>query len=52
MLRLVGAASFRSFRNLWMLEELGVAYEHVPATPLSPEARASSQDEFPRALVG
>ena len=40
MLRLVGAASFRSFRNLWMLEELGVAYEHVPATPLSPEARA------------
>ena len=40
MLRLVGAASFRSFRNLWMLEELGVAYEHIPATPLSPDARA------------
>ncbi len=39
MLRLVGAAAFRSFRNLWMLEELGVAYEHVPATPLSPDAR-------------
>jgi glutathione S-transferase len=40
MLRLVGGASFRTFRNLWMLEELGVAYEHVPASPLSPDARA------------
>ena len=37
-LRLVGSSQFRSFRNLWMLEELGVAYEHVPAKPHSKEA--------------
>ena len=29
---------FRSFRNLWMLEELEVDYTHVPALPRSEEA--------------
>jgi glutathione S-transferase len=29
VVKLLGGASFRSFRNLWMLEELGVEYEHI-----------------------
>lgn len=37
---LVGHPAFRSLRNLWMLEELGVSYEHVPAKPASRDARA------------
>ena len=41
-LRLVGATAFRSFRNVWMLEELGVTYEHIVAGPRSPEADAGS----------
>lgn len=39
MLRLVGASAYRSFRNLWLLEELGVAYEHLPSKPRSHEAQ-------------
>ena len=31
--QLIGPALFRSFRNLWMLEELGIPYEHVLAIP-------------------
>ena len=42
MLKLVGATGFRTFRNVWMLEELGVSYEHVLAGPRSPEANAGS----------
>ena len=39
-LKLLGGASFRSFRNLWMLEELGVEYEHVSsALPASEEVK-------------
>lgn len=37
-LKLIGAAAFRPFRNVWMLEELGVAYEHIAARPRAPEA--------------
>nr|QJU71806.1 glutathione S-transferase kappa 1 [Gambierdiscus pacificus] len=37
-LTLVGQTQFRSFRNVWMLEELGVAYTQVPAMPRSKEA--------------
>merc|ERR1711861_124361 len=37
-LTLVGHAGFRSFRNVWMLEELGVKYKHVEAKPHSPDA--------------
>lgn len=40
MLKLVGSAAFRPFRNLWMLEELGVEYSHEPARPRTPEALA------------
>ena len=34
-----GGNLYRSFRNLWMLEELGVPYEHVAAAPRSKEAK-------------
>ena len=40
--KLTGAAAFRTSRNLWMLEELGVAYEHVSAMPRSKEAYAAN----------
>ena len=32
MLKLYGIAQSRAFRNLWMLEELGVPYENVPVS--------------------
>ena len=38
-LKLLGPASFRAFRCLWMLEELGIPYEHIPARPQSEEVR-------------
>lgn len=40
MYTLVGMGRTRSFRVLWMLEELGLSYEHIPASPGSPEACA------------
>ena len=39
MIKLLGGASFRAFRCLWMLEELGLPYEHIAAMPQSPEVR-------------
>lgn len=42
MLRLIGARATRAFRVLWLLEELGLDYEHVPAGPRSDEVRALS----------
>ena len=33
MYTIIGTAKSRSFRVLWMLEELGQAYRHVPANP-------------------
>uniref|UniRef100_A0A7R9ZWP7 Glutathione transferase n=1 Tax=Pyrodinium bahamense TaxID=73915 RepID=A0A7R9ZWP7_9DINO len=41
-LTLVGHAAFRPFRNVWMLEELGVPYEYVPCRPRSREAQRFS----------
>eukprot|EP00747_Dinoflagellata_sp_TGD_P169980 gnl/TRDRNA2_/TRDRNA2_200345_c0_seq1.p1 gnl/TRDRNA2_/TRDRNA2_200345_c0~~gnl/TRDRNA2_/TRDRNA2_200345_c0_seq1.p1 ORF type:complete len:225 (+),score=31.17 gnl/TRDRNA2_/TRDRNA2_200345_c0_seq1:75-749(+) len=41
-LTLIGGAAFRPFRNIWMLEELGVGYRHVSATPRSPEATSAN----------
>lgn len=35
MYKLIGSPNSRSFRVLWMLEELGVPYEHEPAPPRS-----------------
>ena len=37
-LRLIGSAQSRAFRCVWMLEELGVPYELIPAMPSSKEA--------------
>ena len=39
-LELVGSVLFRPFRNLWMLEELGLPYDYIPARP---RGRAVSQ---------
>ncbi|RJL05278.1 glutathione S-transferase family protein [Paracoccus aestuarii] len=35
MYRVIGTAKSRAFRVLWMLEELGQPYEHIPALPRS-----------------
>lgn len=35
MYTIIGTANSRTLRVLWMLEELGVAYQHVPANPRS-----------------
>ena len=40
MLTLVGTVKSRAFRVLWMLEELGVPFEHQPHSPRSDQARA------------
>ena len=37
MLTLIGTGKSRAFRVLWMLEELGLEYEHIPAGPRSAE---------------
>lgn len=37
-----GMVKSRAFRVLWMLEELGVAYDHVPCAPRSDAVRAVS----------
>ena len=34
---IIGGASFRTFRCIWMLEELGIPYVHLPVKPGSPE---------------
>ncbi|WP_414898750.1 glutathione S-transferase family protein [Rhodovulum sp. YEN HP10] len=33
MYRVIGSGNSRAWRVLWMLEELGLAYDHVPALP-------------------
>lgn len=40
MYKLIGSRPTRAFRALWMLEELGVPYEHIAAAPRSDEVRA------------
>ena len=42
MYTVYGNVKSRTFRVLWMLEELGVPYTHVPAPPQSDEIRAVS----------
>ena len=37
MYKLIGSVKSRAFRVLWLLEELGVPYEHVNAGPHSEE---------------
>ncbi len=40
MYKVVGATKTRTFRVLWMLEELGLEYEHLDALPRTPEILA------------
>lgn len=40
MYTVVGTTRSRAARVLWMLQELGLPYNHVPAAPQSPEARS------------
>lgn len=42
MYKVIGSKDTRTARVLWMLEELGVPYEHVPARPHSAEAVAAN----------
>ncbi|CAM3408639.1 glutathione S-transferase family protein [Paracoccus nototheniae] len=35
MYRVIGPVNSRAFRVLWMLEELGLGYDHIPANPQS-----------------
>ncbi|MCB1334514.1 MAG: glutathione S-transferase family protein [Roseivivax sp.] len=42
MLTLYGTTLTRTFRVMWMLEELGLPYEHVKAGPQSEKVRAVS----------
>jgi len=35
MIKLYGQAKSRASRSLWMLEELGIEYEHIPVAPYS-----------------
>lgn len=39
MYTVIGPVKSRAFRVMWMLEELGEPYTHVPAAPRSDEAR-------------
>lgn len=39
MYKVVGSVKSRAFRVMWMLEELGEAYEVIPAGPRSDEAK-------------
>lgn len=41
MYQVIGTRASRALRVLWMLEELGVPYTHIPAGPRSDEARAA-----------
>lgn len=38
-IQLLGPPWSRAFRNIWMLEELGVAYENLEVLPLAPESK-------------
>ncbi len=40
MYKLIGSKKSRAFRVLWMLEELGLDYEHNPASARSDDVRA------------
>ena len=42
MYRLIGTVKSRALRPLWLLEELGVPFDHDPAGPQSDAARAAS----------
>jgi len=52
MYTVIGTVKSRALRVLWALEELGLAYDHVPAAPRSEEARRHSPaGKIPALLV-
>ncbi|PHQ97049.1 MAG: glutathione S-transferase [Marinosulfonomonas sp.] len=53
MYTVIGSLRSRTLRVLWLLEELGVAYEHLPASPGSDQVRAHySTGKVPVLLEG
>ncbi|MEO0773532.1 MAG: glutathione S-transferase family protein [Pseudomonadota bacterium] len=50
-MQLIGSKKSRAFRTLWMLEELGVTYDHLPAMPHAPEVKAVNPSGKIPALV-
>lgn len=52
-LTVIGTVRTRTVRVLWLLEELGLPYTHIPARPGSDEARAHNPSaKVPVLLVG
>ena len=51
MYTVYGSARSRALRVMWMLEELGESYEHVPCAPQSPDIRAVNPEGKIPALV-
>lgn len=51
MYTVIGAGKTRTFRVLWLLEELGLDYEHIPAAPGSEEAMRHNPSGKVPALV-
>ena len=52
MYTVIGTVKSRALRVLWMLEELGVPYDHVPAGPRSADAlRHNPSGKIPALLV-
>ena len=51
MITLVGTRKTRGFRPVWLLEELGVEYDHIPAMPGSAEIRAHQPSGKVPALI-
>ena len=53
MYTVIGATRTRAFRVMWMLEELGEEYAHIPAAPRSEEAKQyNSSGKIPALLDG
>lgn len=52
MYTVIGTTRSRALRVIWMLEELGQPYDHLPAAPQTPEARAHNPSgKIPALLV-
>ena len=51
MYTVIGPVKSRAMRVMWMLEELGEAYKHIPAAPRSEEARRYNPSGKVPALV-
>ncbi len=51
-MKLIGSKRSRAFRALWMLEELGLGYDHDPSPPHGPEViKVNPSGKIPALLV-